>query len=151
MKRLAKILGVAMCGVTILSSVACGGKVIDSIRSDREQIYVNVYNGGVGTEWFNNLKNEWNAANEKYEIIPDMQKKETSDIKAEIEAGVSSKSTSPLCYFSISSNLKSIINMDGFLDISDMFDKKPDGDGGMTVKEKLAEYYDDWMGVASSD
>lgn len=73
MKRLAKILGVAMCGVTILSSVACGGKVIDSIRSDREQIYVNVYNGGVGTEWFNNLKNEWNAANEKYEIIPDMQ------------------------------------------------------------------------------
>lgn len=151
MKKVSRFFGLILCGVTVFGSVACGGVIIDKVRTDREQIYVNVYNGGVGTEWFENLRNEWNANNDKYEIIPDLLKKETSDIKAEIEAGISSKSTSPLCYFSISSNLKSVINIDGFLDISDMLDKKPDGEDGMTVREKMSEYYEDWKNVASSD
>lgn len=151
MKKASRFFGLMLCGITVFGSVACGGKVIDKVRTDREQIYVNVYNGGVGTEWFDNLKNEWNAQNEKYEIIAEMQKKEESDIRAEIETGVSSQSKSPLCYFSISSSFKKVINADSLLDLTDFLEMKPDGEDGMTVKEKLSGYYDDWQKIASND
>lgn len=151
MKKASRFFGLMLCGITVFGSVACGGKVIDKVRTDREQIYVNVYNGGVGTEWFDNLKNEWNAQNEKYEIIAEMQKKEESDIRAEIETGVSSQSKSPLCYFSISSSFKRVINADSLLDLTDFLEMKPDGEDGMTVKEKLSGYYGDWQKIASND
>ena len=63
MKKASRFFGLMLCGITVFGSVACGGTIIDKVRSDREQIYVNVYNGGVGTEWFENLRNEWNANN----------------------------------------------------------------------------------------
>ena len=45
-----------------MNFVGCGGTVIEKFDGNKTQIYVNVFNGGLGIEWMEDLKNQFNAA-----------------------------------------------------------------------------------------
>lgn len=155
MKKTKKILSIAVCGLMAFSTVVsfgCGPKVIEGIDANKTQIYVSLYNGGLGTNWFDDLKNQWNAGNEKYEIIPVEGKLDAAQVVSEVEAPQSA--TSPSIYYSIgTSEMKKLVEKDKLEDLSDFVNNtKPDGADGLTIREKLNSrdgYYDLWSSVAS--
>ena len=99
MKKTKALFAVALAGVCALSCLSGCGKTIQEIDTSKTQIYVSLYNGGAGTDWFNKMASEWNAQNEKYEIIPQNEKKEPATVAQEISLGQTADS--PSVYFSI--------------------------------------------------
>lgn len=106
------------------------------------QIYLNVYNGGIGMVWINNLAAEFNASEETYQIIPVGRK--DFDYTAVIRAGDKSIAAD----FNTSSYRRDLINEGLYEDLSPLLDRRPDGPEGLTIREKLLNA-DDWMAAAS--
>lgn len=58
--------------LTIAPITACsgGGDEKESVREDATQIYVAFYNGGLGSEWFYQLKSAFEAKHPEYQVMP---------------------------------------------------------------------------------
>lgn len=69
-KFFTRIIAVAICAVTALSFVACGGTGDDGEKVDdtKFQLYVYNYNGGYGSQWIMNAKQKFEAlhANDEF-------------------------------------------------------------------------------------
>lgn len=152
MKKTKALFAVALAGVCALSCLSGCGETIQEIDTNKTQLYVSLYNGGAGTDWFNNMASEWNAQNDKYEIIPQNEKKEPSTVAQEVSLGQTA--TSPSIYFSIgSTNYKSLIEQDKLEDLTPLLQMKPDGESGMTIREKLNAkegFFDLWNDLAAN-
>lgn len=149
---LALAVGGLLVATGALSGCNLGGNVVQSIDKNKTQIYVSVYNGGTGMVWFDRLAEAWNATNSEYEIISQPEKKEMPTIIAEVE--MAQTATSPSIYFSVgSTELKVLVEKKELEDLSDLLSVKPDGENGMTIREKLNttdDYLDLWGNVASN-
>lgn len=51
MKKAKKLLALLLAGVTIMSATGCGAKKVEDVESDKTQLYVGIYAGGIGDEW----------------------------------------------------------------------------------------------------
>lgn len=102
MRAVKKFFIFALCGIMSLASfTACvgggeggetSGKHDNSIPTqiidkNKKQIAFSVFNGGYGYEWAVRKANEWNATNEKYEVIVAPNKDEWYTFQANLEAG----------------------------------------------------------------
>ena len=135
MKNFKRLLAVLTAALIMFGATACG-TVVDEIDKDKTQIYVGVFNGGYGTAWMKEAAEEFNAMpeNSAYQIIvTPLNDDELSTIEANILAGTSNINV----YFTTTPNLKSMISKNLLADISDLLMVKPDGEGGMTIEEKM--------------
>lgn len=154
MKNSRKLLTLALCGLMTLGATVgtgCGPKIVEKIDADKTQIYVSLYNGGLGTQWFEELRTEWNANNDKYEVIPKEDKLDAAGVITNIEGPQSA--TSPSIYFSIgTSEVKKLVETRKLEDLSDFVNTtKPDGENGLTIRQKLDSregYFETWSSVA---
>ena len=139
-----KLLCMLLTVLMVIPSVACFGTVEEELDSTKTHIFVKVFNGGMGTEWMEDLKNQFNSVNDKYDIVARYEKQTSADILAEIERGKPSGDI----YLSTSLDFQSGIYMNYFEDLSDILNVKPDGESGRTVKQKIRDY-DEWKMMAS--
>lgn len=149
-KRSVAILLTVVLVATTLMMVACGtvsGTVIDP---NKTQIYVCVYNGGSGTAWIENLANQWNAQNDKYQIIINGKEKfNAENAMAEIQSGISP--TSNTVYYTVTPGFSSVIEQGYLEDLSDLIARDVDGNG-VTIDEKIGYndyFHDEWMRLES--
>ena len=127
-----------------MNFVGCGGTVIEKFDGNKTQIYVNVFNGGLGIEWMEDLKNQFNAANTEYEIALRPKKMTAPEIVTDLQDGDAYADI----YFGTGVNYQLGIYRDYFEDLSDLLTVEPDGAGTGTIQSKMVEY-DAWMAMAS--
>lgn len=109
-----------------------GGVVLDP---NKTTLSVQVYNGGTGTKWIANMANAWNPTNAKYQIQVSGKKDFASDVETALKGGPTMYSA----YFTPDPGFQMGIMSDMFEDLSDIANARPDGEGGLTVREKLLD------------
>ncbi len=152
MKKVWKGIGATALAVGMIFPTACGGEVVQKIDKNKTQLYISVYNGGVGTKWISDLAKEWNKTNEKYEVIISPEKSGTANIISNIAAGGAGTGTNPIAYFTGESGMQELIYGGKLEDLSDLLTRELDGEGNGTLKEKIGNddsYYESvWQNVA---
>lgn len=144
------------CALTLcfaVFGVGCGPEIIHKIDKNKTQIYISVYDGGTGTEWIDKLAKEWNAREEKYEVVIVPEKQSVPNIIKNLQSGVTS-ATSPSVYYTAEGGFSEAIYQDILEDLSPLLAKKPDGENGQTVGEKLGRtegYAELWKAFASKN
>ncbi len=156
MKKIAKtIMATLLTATTAFGVVACntiGGELSGpAIDKSKKQIYVSGYNGGNGIVWLEKTAAEWNANNDKYQLMI-VGNKDASAIPNEIMTG--SGATKYSLYFSGISSFQTLIYGNYLEDLSDLLDEEVDGAGNGTVEEKIGvdeAYYDTWKQMATKN
>ena len=135
---------ISLLAAVALSATAlgCGGET----SSGKEKIIVKVFNGGAGTQWIENVKDNFNANNDTYEINLAYEKMFASTIESEIEMGTPTAD----CYFTSDAAFQKGIYRDYFEDLSDLLTRKPDGESGKTLQKKMLRF-DDWKQLSSKN
>ena len=140
-----KIIGTGLAFLLSVTCLAgCGGKVVESYDEDKTQIFVNVFNGGLGTEWMYDLRDQFNAVNTEYEVVVKPKKMEAPEIVEDLMDGDAYADV----YFACGVGYQVGIYRDYFEDLSDVMDMEPDGAGTGKVKDKMIGY-DAWQKMAS--
>jgi len=140
--------------ILIFVFTACGPTVVppgeDSVIIDpmKTQIYVQVVNGGYGTQWALTAAKDFNAIpeNNQYQVVITGSSDEDSltNIKTNIQAGVGVRDA----YFTSEPNIKPMINAGLLEDLSDIYQTKILGED-VTIKQKLK--YSDNVEVSFSN
>lgn len=139
--KLKKLSVLALCFLFLLSGC---GTVIDTYDPNKTQIYVKVFNGGNGVEWIEDVRDEFNAANEEYEVVLRFDKELSPSIITSIRQG----NPEADCYFTTDLTYQEAIYQDMLEDLSDVLEMEVDGEGKGTIREKIKNF-DDWQNVAS--
>ena len=126
------ILTTGMCGT--LSG--CLKKGAEGVDKNKTQIYVGVYQGGFGTDYFEGLASRFMQAHPdydaKYQIFPMYDKENDPVIASTIENGTGNQ-----LYLWSTNNYISTIYKDKLEDLSDILTYKVDGENGGTIGDKL--------------
>ena len=130
-KMFASILTCIMAVITAVSFSAC--TVVEEFDPNKTQIIVKCFPGGNGLDWLNALIADFNAANDKYEIISRPQKMSASSVVSEVKAN---NATADI-YIMADIQYQEGIYRDLFEDLSDVLKMKPDGESGKTIEEKM--------------
>ena len=128
-----KIVTIMLNLVLLLGLGGCG-RVEEGIRSDKEQIYVLCYDGGHGTQWFQDLCNKFNeetAFDLGYQIWPTFQKFNEQQLLSTIGTDQYRMYVSSPCAFT------SAIYQDKLADISDILDDYAAEGEELTIGEKM--------------
>ena len=130
-KMFASILTCIMAVITAVSFSAC--RVVEEFDPNKTQIIVKCFPGGNGLDWLNAIIADFNAANDKYEIISRPQKMSASEVVSEVKAN---NATADI-YIMSDIQYQEGIYRDLFEDLSDVLKMKPDGESGKTIEEKM--------------
>ena len=155
MRKTIRITVVGLATVMGLSMVGCVGKPVDpnqpSIDPNKTQIYIDVYNGGTGVKWIEDLATEWNATQTEFEVL--INGKEKFNIEsaiAQMQSGLTD--TSATVYYTVTPSYgDSVINNDYLVDLSDVLTRDVDGNG-KTIGDKLGtspEFVEGWKSIAT--
>ncbi len=141
--------------VVLFGAAGCQmGEVIGpEIDKNKTQIYVSAYDGGNGTDWLQDLADEWNEGNATYQVIINPEKSNTANIISNIKSGAET-ATSPSIYFTGEPGYQELI-YGGYLEnLEELLDAEVDGAGNGTVREKTgssAEQFEEWKHAASKN
>ncbi len=119
-------------GVSLLTG--CKGNVIEKIDPNRTQIYVSVYDGGYGTDWLTQIKQQFENDNPKYQvIITPGQGADITEYSSSLNYNIYFTTTSP--------SFKQLVAKNLVADISDLYES-PLKNSGETkpLKEKVLQY-----------
>ena len=83
-KMFTSIMATIMAIITGASVSAC--TVVEEFDPNKTHIIVKCFSGGNGLDWLNALIADFNAANDKYEIISRPQKMSASSVVSEVKA-----------------------------------------------------------------
>lgn len=159
MKKLTKAIVIVLSAITMFTTVACTGTPAGPGPNTGEhvpdknkiQIYVDVYNGGTGVQWIEDLAAEWNATQTEFEVF--INGKEKFNIEtaiAQMQSGLSD--TSSTVFYTVTPSYgTAFIDKDYLVDLSDVLARDVDGNG-KTIGDKLgtsAEYVEGWKRIAS--
>ena len=140
-----KILCFMLAAVLALPfSAACGSRTPPNLGGPgtdqpievdptKEQIYVQVHFGGLGSDWITRLAAEWNETNANYQVIPSARKISSATVEQEIGLKLYS------AYFTVDPGYMNLIYRDALEDLSDILEMKPDGADGRKIGEKMME------------
>ena len=145
-KIIATVVGLVLAA-TCLS--ACGGKTGGNGGGDynAENVYVSIYNKGVGSAWLEALADEYNAAHPdsaKIEIMPGTS--EYATIRDELRAGTSKMDI----YFSDGVRLEELNYLGVMADITDIMDDKS-GDENESILDKMSEDQKDFYNFGTEE
>ena len=114
---------------------ACGGKQIEGIDPNKTQIYVEVYNGGFGSEYLSGVKTLFEAEHTDYQVlINGEEKREYLEIFNTLKAGTEINDIFITCFPETQG-----FQAPGYLeDISDVWSMKAIGDTD-TIENKIKD------------
>ena len=126
------VLAICLAGGAL---VGCG-KVVSEIDENKTQIYAYVPDAGFGTKWLEEAAADFNAEpeNAEYEVVVTPF---TGGLKT-IETNLLAKTQEAHVIFSTTMDVKSMITNDLLLDITDVWDTKPRGEG-KTIRGKMTD------------
>ena len=122
-----------LCGALLLTG-ACGKATGNTLDTDKTQIYINVYDGGTGTDWIKQEATRFNANQEDYEIVIEGEKRSDQTIRAEVVGGTGKYSA----YFTVGAVWQDFIYRDRLVDLSGILERKTEGEE-RTIGSKLKE------------
>ena len=133
-KNAIKLVAIAMSALTAGAMGACqlGTPVNNGNNKGKKEIVVSIYDGGLGTDWFDAVIEDFEADYTDYFVTVEPKKRTLAEIESLIALG-----TQADMYFSTVSDFHNLIYSDKIADISDVLEMKPDGET-RTVGEKLA-------------
>lgn len=144
MKRVFGLITIFIFVISCLGlTVGCGN---NNKKDYTTTITVEPFSGsGFGYEWLQDLGKEWSAINGKY--VVDVKTTSYNMSRYHLDEIKSNTTTTDL-YFGAEPYYSEGFYRDYFEDLTDLLDKKPDGDGGLTVREKIIDF-DGWKKSAS--
>ena len=115
MKKLFTLLVAVFMAFVATFSVGCGGGGED-IDSDKTQLYIGITQGGLGTEWMQQLKIEYETLHPDVQIMYDTQNDpyKGNTLQAQM------KNNKQDLYFVYSSDYESFVNADVVMDITEL-------------------------------
>ncbi len=144
MKKLTRLFAAVLCVAMMLALLSgCGPTIMGDFDAKANHIYIQVYTGGIGRDWLDAIVKEFNEANysdvseEKWvvEVLTTDNKTDGGDFYDRFKSGVSEADI----YFTSNPTMwQEMINGGYLLDLTDVYNSKPDGETGKTVAEKLA-------------
>lgn len=143
MKRINKFLSCVLALGLMASCAACGPKIDGDFDDKANNIYIQVYTGGVGSAWLNDVVKEFNqkydseVSSEKWvmNVLTTNNKDDGANFYEAFKSGTSSADI----YFTSNPTMwPEMISNNYLLDLSDVYASKPDGESGKTVSQKLA-------------
>ncbi len=144
-KRIGALILSALCLATTLGATACGGGVgnylgevsQEEVDLNRTQLYVGLYNGGLGRTWLDNAKERFEAENPDVQIMIDPGKDEwgvntlVQDIKTNRQD----------LYFLDTTDYYRMVAQGHFLDITDTVTKGGESSLENKLNASLRDYY----------
>lgn len=145
-KNAIKLVAIAMSALTAGAMGACqlGTPVNNGNHKGKKEIVVSIYDGGLGTDWFDAVIEDFEADYTDYFVTVEPKKRTLAEIESLIALG-----TQADMYFSTVSDFHNLIYSDKIADISDVLEMKPDGET-RTVGEKLANK-ETWSVISSKN
>jgi len=149
MKKALSILTVSAMLICSLVFGACGnsggGLNGQKIDKNKTQIYINVYNGGTGTQWITDEAIEYNKKLDKYQIYINEEKRNANFIIEEVNAasGIAS------AYFSVDTAFQELIYGDKLVDLTPLLEKTVEGET-RKIGDKLKNA-ESWSELASKN
>lgn len=143
MKKIGKIISCMAALVMAASFTACGPKIDGDFDEKANNIYIQAYTGGVGSEWLNAVVEEFNkkydskVSSEKW-VMNILTTNNKDDGANFYEAFKSGTSAADIYFTSNPTMWPEMISNNYLLDLSDVYSSKPDGESGKTVAEKLS-------------
>ncbi len=141
MKKISKtaclLLGIALAGGNF---AACGGTVVGpTIEEGKIQIYAFATDNGLGYQWMEKFAEDFNALpeNSGYQVVP---MHGTDDLLSTMDARLAAGTTEVNIYFGCQSQITTMIANNRFIDISDVYEMKVDGENGGTIREKTIDF-----------
>ena len=143
MKRFFKILAIILTLTLFGSTVASCG---EDQTGNKYEIVVEPFSGsGFGYQWLKDLATDWMKDNPDYTVkVKESSTYMAGDQLSQIAAGT----TITDVYYGSDPNYSSGIYKGYFEDLTDMLSVKPDGENGLTIREKIMDF-DNWQKVAS--
>ncbi len=142
MKIITKIGALLLCAAMLLTTVGCGPQVVGEFDAKANHIYIQVYTGGIGRDWLDAAVEEFNQLNysdvseEKWviEVLTTDNKTDGAEFYDRFKSGVSEADI----YFASNPTMWAEMIGGGYLlDLTDVYNSKPDGEDGKTVAQKL--------------
>lgn len=115
------------------------------LDANKKTIEIMVTNQGIGIEWANKIAKKYNATSVEYQILPRGSLWYPTQIVADIKSG----SPTYGAYISSEASFFKSIQDGIFEDLSDLLDRKPDGENGSTVRGKMN--IKNWETIASNN
>ncbi len=137
------LVSLMLAAVTVFSVSGCG-KVVEEIDSNKTQLYIEYYSGGLGSSWLDAAEADFEAKYNDIQVIITKTDKATSMQVQDLQ----SQKPSAQIYYGVDSIYYQAINNGDVADLTDILDRKPDGDTGLTVKEKILDF-DLWSRAGS--
>ncbi len=143
MKKINKFLSCTLTLGLAASFAACGPRIDGEFDDKANNIYIQVYTGGIGDEWLNEVVQEFN---EKYysedsskKWVMNVLKTNNKDDGANFYEAFNSGTAAADIYFTANPTMWSeMISKNYLLDLTDVYASKPDGENGKSVSEKLS-------------
>ena len=117
------------------------------IDTSKTQIYLHRFAGGFGEAYLNRMIEEWNAKNDKYQIVATAANLDSdADDLTALQTGTNIDIFwSSFCRYETGWYHEP----NYFEDLSEILDSKPDGENGLTVREKIIDK-NAWLGDATA-
>ena len=148
MKVMKKTVAMILALSAVIPMTGCMGET-GGIDPNKTQIYIAGYDGGTGNVWLDNLAADWNARNDKYEVIPIPERITQKDLVNAINTGVTDYDV----YFTGDVAYQTNIYNGTLEDLSDVIKMEVDGAGNGTIEQKIGyreNYYESvWKPIAS--
>lgn len=155
MKKTIKVMAICLSALISLTAIACKGTPVlpdqPTIDKNKTQIYVDVYNGGTGVKWIEDLAREWNATQTEFEVLINGKEKfNVEQAIAQMQSGLSD--TSSTVFYTVTPSYgTAVIENDYLVDLSDVLARDVDGNG-KTIGDKLGttdEFVEGWKSIAT--
>ena len=155
MKKSSRVTVIGLTAIMGLSAVGCGGTPATessaSFDPNKTQIYIDVYNGGTGVKWIEDLAAEWNATQTEFEVqINGKEKFNIEQAIAQMQSGLTD--TSATVFYTVTPSYgTSFIDQNYLVDLSDVLARDVDGKG-KTIGDKLGtseDYVKGWKSIAT--
>lgn len=140
MKKFCKTLGLLIAG--ILSAAGLAGC---NSGPEGNVIRINVPNGGYGITWMEETIADWEAENEGWTIEMANRKTPISTFTTDVETGNDIN-----IFYAAGVEYQDGIYKGLFEDMSDILDRKVDGEDGLTIGEKIMDF-DAWKKAGSKN
>ena len=137
-KILSIVLSVCLCLTFVVVLTGCATKY-----DTKTTIVIEPYGAaGYGLAWLDKLATEWTEANKDlgFNIIV---KKSSNNLAGTHISQIAAGSTDTDIYIASTTDYQQGFYRDYFEDLSDLLNVKPDGDGGVTIKEKINDYIEE--------